>query len=364
MKPLRLIADDLTGALDTAAQFTGAGRAVPVFPGGLLPEALPRDFAIDAATREMDGPSAAAAAVRFARLLATETDAIAYKKVDSLLRGHPGLELAATLRTAPAAHCMIAPAFPLHGRVTRGGRQFSLAAGASEPFGDDIRATLVAQGIPVGLRSPGEDAPEGVSLWDAQTDEDLRLIAGAGARLRPPPLWCGSGGLAAAIANAVVPGAPRVGGPLLGLFGSDHPVTAVQLERCAARLVSIADGEADAGRVGALLEDPGACLVRCALAGGMDRAEAALRISREFGRLVARVPRPGTLLVSGGETLRSLCQALGTHRLDVVGQLIPGVPVSRIVGGVWDGTLLVSKSGSFGDDELLLRILAGQERGA
>ena len=44
---------------------------------------------------------------------------------------------------------MIAPAFPLHGRITRGGRQFSLAAGASEPFGDDIRATLVAQGIPV-----------------------------------------------------------------------------------------------------------------------------------------------------------------------------------------------------------------------
>ena len=116
--------------------------------------------------------------------------------------------------------------------------------------------------------------------------------------------------------------------------------------------------------VAALLEDPGACLVRCALAGGMDRAEAAMRISREFGRLVARIPRPGTLLVSGGETLRSLCQALGTRRLDVEGQLIPGAPVSRMVGGLWDGVLLISKSGSFGDDELLLRILAGQATGA
>ena len=130
-----------------------------------------------------------------------------------------------------------------------------------------------------------------MSLWDAQTDADLSLVAEAGAQLRPPPLWCGSGGLAAAIANAVVPGPPRMDGPLLGLFGSDHPVTAAQLERCADRLVLIGDGEADAGRVAAHLGNTGACLVRCNLPGGLGRAESARQISREFGRLVEPHPK-------------------------------------------------------------------------
>jgi uncharacterized protein YgbK (DUF1537 family) len=68
-------------------------------------------------------------------------------------------------------------------------------------------------------------------------------------------------------------------------------------------------------------------------------------------------PRPGTLFVTGGETLRSLCDALGVTHLDVDGEIEPGVPTSILRGGAWDGQRLVSKSGAFGDAGFLRRLL-------
>ncbi|WP_244439541.1 nucleotide-binding domain containing protein [Azospirillum baldaniorum] len=63
--------------------------------------------------------------------------------------------------------------------------------------------------------------------------------------------------------------------------------------------------------------------------------------------------------MSGGETLRALCGALGAGRLDLDGALLPGVPGSTLRGGAWDGVRVVSKSGAFGDPSLLRRLIRG-----
>ena len=62
-------------------------------------------------------------------------------------------------------------------------------------------------------------------------------------------------------------------------------------------------------------------------------------------------------MVAGGETLRGLCIALGAESLVVQGRAVPGVPVSRINGGAWDGVTIVSKSGAFGHATLLRELL-------
>ena len=67
--------------------------------------------------------------------------------------------------------------------------------------------------------------------------------------------------------------------------------------------------------------------------------------------------RPATLFVSGGATLRSVCTALDADHLTVSGQILTGVPWSVLRGGWFDGVPLISKSGAFGDRELLRRIL-------
>jgi uncharacterized protein YgbK (DUF1537 family) len=357
MKHLRLIADDLAGALDTSAQFAGNGRAIRVFLDGRLPEEVQGDVAIDAATRDRDGPFAAERASRMAAHLFPGAAILSYKKVDSWLRGNPGLELAATLRAAPARHCIIAPAFPVHGRVTRGGRQYLLGDGARKPVGEDLRAVLTSLGIEVNLRGPGDAVPEGVSLWDAETDLELGIIAGSGSGL-PGVLWCGSGGLAAAIAGSKSRPGRSIRAPMLGVFGSDHPVTEAQLAAFGGRMLMTEDGGSEAPAVAARLREAGVCFVGFRLPAGASRPDAAGRIARGIAGLVPRIPPPKSLLVTGGETALSVCLSVGADHLEVEGALAQGIPVSRIVGGIWDGVQMVSKSGAFGDEMLLLRLVS------
>ena len=63
------------------------------------------------------------------------------------------------------------------------------------------------------------------------------------------------------------------------------------------------------------------------------------------------------LVVAGGDTLYRLCRATGAESLAAIGEWSPGVPVARIVGGAWPGAALISKSGAYGDPDLLVRIL-------
>ena len=99
-------------------------------------------------------------------------------------------------------------------------------------------------------------------------------------------------------------------------------------------------------------------LVTSGLPEGLDPAAAAAEIARRFGELALELPRPASLIVSGGETLRALCEHRGADHLDLTGQIVPGVPVSVLHGGPWNGVRVVSKSGAFGKPPLLGRLLA------
>lgn len=107
---LRLLADDLTGALDSAAQFVPLVGAVPAFWHDAVPKRLPGSTALDSGTREADSHFAAERVAALAPALAAAD--IAFKKIDSLLRGAAAAEIAACLRAGGFAACVIAPAFP------------------------------------------------------------------------------------------------------------------------------------------------------------------------------------------------------------------------------------------------------------
>lgn len=362
---LRLLADDLTGALDTAAELVGLTGPIHAFWHGAIPPELPRDAALDSGTREADPRDAVATAAALTPHLAGA--GIAYKKLDSLLRG-PGLaELAACLRRGPWVRCVLAPAFPYQRRVTRGGRQYAAGAdGRWSAVSGDIVAALRAEGADARPARPGADMPPGITVFDAETDEDLRAVVEAARRVPGPPLWSGSGGLAQALArghaqgcagaDAAAPAAlPR---PVLGVFGSDQGATAAQLAACGADWLRLPDGGAGgAPLVARRLRERGAALVSFDLPAGSSRAGAARRIGAEVARLVADMPPPGTLLAAGGETLRGLCLALGAGGLLVRGRIVPGVPRSTLCGGRWDGVAVVSKSGAFGPPTLLRDLL-------
>ena len=347
----RLLADDLTGALDTAAAFVRLSGPVPVYWAEVIPSQLPASAALDSGTRELGRAEAAAAVDRLASTLAG--GGIAYKKVDSLLRGHPAAELAACFRRGAWRFCVLAPAFPYQGRITRGGRQFARGPdGGWSPVGGDLTAELAAEGLPVRHARPDSDVAPGVSLFDAETDQDLERIVAAGRRADGAVLWCGSNGLARALAGeADARASDRLQPPVLGLFGSDQLTTTRQLAACWARWMTLPDGSArSAARLSERLDRDGVVLASLGLPAGLARGEAAERIGREMASLTRHVAPPRTLLAAGGETLRSLCLSLGADALEVQGEIVPGLPRSRLRGGRWHGTEVVSKSGAFGEE--------------
>jgi uncharacterized protein YgbK (DUF1537 family) len=141
MPAVRLMADDLTGALDTAAEFVGLAGPVPVFWDGPPGDVFPPSAALDTGTRESAASEAVAAAEALAPALRGAD--IAYKKLDSLLRGHALAELAGCFRAGGWTHGVLAPAFPHQGRATRDGRQFvRTAAGDWTPVGGDMAVAL------------------------------------------------------------------------------------------------------------------------------------------------------------------------------------------------------------------------------
>ena len=351
MTILRLVADDLTGALDTAAQFTGRLGPLPVLLDRTIapPEG---SYILDLACRDREERTAVAYAHESLRSFSGAD--LAFKKIDSLLRGHWAAELAEIVRSGAFRRIVLAPAFPGQGRLTRGGRQI-IAQSSGEPLlVKDISAELKHQII------SSRETECSVILLDAESDADLIAIAERYAS-EPATLWCGAAGLAKALAHLP----PRIAQPLapphLVIVGSRHPVSLLQVEVVAGArpdwIVPLTPEPSFVERVQVTLESCGRCIVLSALTPGLSEIEAAARIAGGAERLAAGLPPLGALTVVGGETFAAICRALSATGLSVEGEFQAGVPASRMQSGVWRGTACASKSGAFGEPDWLTKHL-------
>ena len=352
MTTLRLIADDLTGALDTAAQFTGRIGPLPVLldRATAAPEA---SYALNLSCR--DGDEKTAVACTRDSLHCYSGADLAFKKIDSLLRGHWAAELAEIVQSGMFRRIVLAPAVPAQGRLTRGGLQM-LAKPASDTIPiKDIPAELERHGV----SSRWVDCE--VVVLDAESDSDLDAIAKRYAN-EQGVLWCGAAGLARALAQEPPRPARPLNQPHLIIVGSRHAVTVRQVEVFrAARpdcLAPMTIEPSFVDRVRTTLQTLGSCVVLPVLSSGLTEAEAAERIARGLELLSGRLPQLGGLTVIGGETFAALCRVLKTTRLSVDGEFLLGVPASRMESGLCSGTFCASKSGAFGEPDWLLKHLS------
>lgn len=342
---LRLVADDLTGALDAAAQFAQMNAPVGVFRDAHGAKSCSGNWALDAATRGRDAAFARSAAECAGQLL--RGAGIAFRKIDSMLRGHVVDEIAVTARAGGFASVVVAPAFPSQARITRGGRQLAgSGAGGYEPCSVDLVAALGGFN-PSLVRDARMLRGQGAFLCDAETDADLSRIAAARDGLTPEILWCGTAGLAHALAGNVQPlAAPP--GPLLGIIGSRHPVILSELRQpVGGWLIEVDSLRAVHGAVAEAARRIGsgrsAVLLMRLAPSPPDAASSVLRALAD----AATHLRPHALFASGGDTLAALIDASGADRLDVLGEIAPGMPLSRATGGQWNGMPILSKSGAF-----------------
>ena len=124
-----MIADDLSGAADCAVTCAVQGlRTVVQLSESQESECHLGDatqvLAIDAATRSMSPDRAAGTVERIVAAYEGGPGHVLFKKLDSLLRGHVGPELAAMRRDHAPAVVVMAPALPAQGRATIDGCQW------------------------------------------------------------------------------------------------------------------------------------------------------------------------------------------------------------------------------------------------
>lgn len=408
MVKLLVIADDFTGALDTGVQFRAKGTVLRFgaekrnFFDGL--EDTVNVLIVDTETRHLP-PAQAAEIVRYVVEDAVRAGVqCIYKKTDSGLRGNIGSELTAALEASgwPCLHFI--PAYPQMGRTTRegihyiGGVPVAESVFGADPF-EPVRFSSVAEMIAsqsstaVTLVKEGQIPREGIALYDAQSEEDLRAIARQLQQHRQLQLMAGCAGFAAVLPELLnlerAEGSlPAFSGRLLTVCGSINPITLGQLDAAEAAGVPRVrlnacqkldrdwlpspEGQAALAQWTALAQTHTSTIVECDGRGqpeqmeecrkalAMEPEQVRLQIAQTMGAILKNMLDSGldaTLLVTGGDTLLAFMKQIGQNELVPVCEFAPGVVLSRIRyrGRSYN---LLSKSGGFGSADLLAKLEA------
>lgn len=323
MRPMLIVADDLTGACDTAGAVTSWAGSVPVHLG-VVAQGSSASCSTSPLVRALDLDSRAGTATRAAALTtqamesASELDAGVYLKIDSTLRGHVLATVVAAaerFRAAnPGGRVVVCPAFPARGRLVRNGRV--------EADGTALDATALLDLA----------ALDGIEVHDALDDADLAAIAES-AGGAAPVLWVGSAGLAAHVVRAsLTEAAPHGGGAAVSRPRVGSVLVVVGSDQSASVAGAAALTERSDDRVRVVVGDP-------------RRAGVIHQAARAWASADA-------LVVTGGFTARRLFERAGVDALVVHGEVEPGVPWATLPGrpGV-----VVTKAGGFGGSGALGR---------
>lgn len=400
---LLIVADDLTGGLDTGVQFARQGITVRVVadpdPDGAWTRTTAEVLVAVSETRHVS-PEAAWETV-YGIIAAGRKAGIPYfyKKTDSALRGNIGAELDAALKASGAEVLPFLPAYPAMNRVTVDGCHYidgvpvAQSVFGRDPFDpvveSDVRKLIAGQtGTPVS--SEGESGA-GILVVNAQSGEDLLA---AGQRLLAKghlSVSAGCAGFAAFLPELLglqkrevpgeeeTPGAggtlgtgdPDLGDSLLVISGSLNPVTMRQIEFVQnngfARTCPMPGPEGAAERTEALLRKekwvildssgikPEEKAFRDYMRGkGIESGEARVLIAAYLAEILAAIESSykGTVMVIGGDTLLACLRRLGCRDLEPMAELFPGVVLSRYRIGEKE-KFFICKSGGFGSGTLL-----------
>ena len=383
-----IVADDITGACDAAAQFRRAGaRTAVVLDDGV--GALPTGWDVLVLTTESRRvlPTIAAARTRAAveRLRDAGAERL-YVKVDSTLRGAPGgiVEAAATAFGVP--YVLITPAFPEQGRTVLGGwvrrddtavvdGMARLAETAIASVGHiplrAIRSSMTAIAISPGLLVDNvalllADAERDDDLWtlaEYAASTELSLVAGsAGLARYIAPFWCWE------TTNADDEDETWADrdGPVLVAVGTRNPMTQAQLRYLRAAddvcVIDVMQDDADAALpalrraldrapvvVAALAVPPNDAVTDAGL-DGLARILVTAAVERGDGRPLGSVRG---LVTTGGATTLAICKAAGVQLLKVVDEVLSGIPCSVMMDGQLPDVPIITKSGGFGQEDAL-----------
>ena len=341
-----IIADDLTGALDTGTPFVDAGLSVAV---AIEIEAIEDALAtgcevvvVNTASRALpEGEAARRVGLAASALLAAHPD-IVLKKIDSRLKGNVAAESAAIAAIFGYREITVAPAIPDQERFTRD-------------------AHVVGRGVerPLSVGALFEGRGDRVAIIDADCDADLdRLVSEHDWQAT---LAVGARGLGSAFARRLRRGhdtkpAFEPARNTLFAFGSRDPITGAQMARLEASGALRASVSAPMGAVG----ESGTVSLPALLCCTGEISEDAVTVADRFAegvRSAIEQTRPDMLMVGGGDTALAVFRALGVRTLLPKGEIEAGIPWFDVTDVDGRHFRCAVKSGGFGNSDSLLRLI-------
>lgn len=402
-----IIADDFTGSCDAGIYFRVIGRTIVASYKQLLD--LPPFFdvlVVNTESRTCTLKESYRRVKKVVESLDKLGGSLIYKKIDSTLRGNIGVEIEAAIDTTGVSAAIVAPAFPANGRTTRNGQQLLMGKPIHKTeFADDplnpvresnikrvieeqtsLKAAIISLEIVRGrvshLKNSIRCAVENgykIVVTDAETQIDLRKIATVALDLKVLP--CGSAGLALEV-SSLLSRRWKHGRGILIVSGSIKDATLSQISylenvkrvkvltpdisrilfddhTLKSEVENLSFKAADSLNEGenvviSLLKSKAFKESASHIKGDIERVRKALAFLGETAALTLKKTRgiAGLILV-GGDTATAVLQALKVEAVELLEEVLPGMPRGRLIGGSFEGIEVITKAGGFGDIKFL-----------
>ena len=411
-----MIADDLTGALDTCVQFVKHGASAALLPPEELLSLLENTslgydiVVVNAETRHMSPRGAYDTIYALVSRICKKTQESIYIKTDSGLRGRIGSSLQAALDASGKSFIPFLPALPSMNRVTKDGIQWIEGLPIHESvYGADpfdpivspyIRDLFADQEAAVLEFAADEEIPADfvsptIGIFDSESRGDFVSIAERLKENHQLAIIAGCAGFASELSRLLIPMSSGVkktetakNNPLLVICGSLSAVSERQMnaaQRNGAARAALSprqlllpgyfdspEGEGRIEELNRLREDKSVLIIETGFKQkeevrrygetlGLDTDALRDRIPVSLGSMLKKMQDMDllsdyTVCIIGGDTAMGCMRRLQWQAVYPMAEPLPGAVLSAV--SVPGGSVsMITKSGSFGGDNFVEELL-------
>jgi uncharacterized protein YgbK (DUF1537 family) len=365
-----VIADDLTGALDTGVQFTQWG-----YQTQLTKKPTNSSAEVTIINTDTRNKTPTEAYQTTYDIVKNQTHDIIYKKTDSTLRGNPGQEIKAILDATGETRAILSPSYPPTGRKVKDGHLYI----DNKPITDteyireyNQKTSFITEILQIDtlihVKEKTESIPDtGIIIIDSETEKDLLAIA-----TNPTRVLAGSAGLADALCNTL-----RNPPPVLTIVGTTRNETKKQVIHLSKRLETSIIPLNTIKALNLNLQPETLKQAKEAIQQSMDVVitsnltetviketqeeakrlnisphELEIRITDSLAQLAEQLlthPLSG-IIITGGATALAITKRLGIKNIEILDEVQPGIPVIKL-----DKLPTITKAGGFGQQDSLIQ---------
>jgi uncharacterized protein YgbK (DUF1537 family) len=377
-------------------------------------------FVMDTETRELESKTARKRLKSILEKININKKDVVYKKVDSTLRGNMGDEIEEIMIILNRDICIFSPSYPSYQRITIGGYlvvdqkplslseysycnstqvensfiPFLLKRQTDFPVGQ-IDLKDVAKGQKTILLKINELYQKGnkIIVIDSTREEHLKDIFASGLKFDGPVLFSGSAGLANHFPNInnknedLKIKIENNKGPVIVVAGSRNFIMEDQvnylknrlnftelkidleqvfsnkdriLDNYAAECIKAIKGNHDLViHTDAIYNEEKLINKKLMLKYNIGFRELEIKIKTFLGELTSKIIKNSyvrNLILTGGDVALGVCKELGIYNMNILGELLPGIPLA--IANYKNYNLnIVTKAGGFGKEDTLYNLI-------